>query len=246
MKEDNVLTTKELAEYLKLNEKTIIKMAQSGELPGFKIGSQWRFYLSIVNEYLHDKAIKSSHDSGLANFVDTTREIFPISRLTDTSCIELDLKSDSKDAILYELAAIAVKAGVAVSAEKVFEQLVKREQMLSTAVGDGIAIPHSRNPNDELFKKPSVIIGRSLNGVEFASPDGKKVHLFFMSCAPDVVLHLNLLAKIAKLLSAPGAFQKFMDAKTNDDVIKILLESERRNFELLNQFSEFKAKQFRI
>ena len=101
MKDDNVLTTKELAEYLKLNEKTIIKMAQSGELPGFKIGSQWRFYLSIINEYLHDKALKSSSSLNLGKFVEATREIFPLSRLTDVSCINLDLKSDRKDGILY-------------------------------------------------------------------------------------------------------------------------------------------------
>ncbi|MEI8175492.1 MAG: PTS sugar transporter subunit IIA [Candidatus Omnitrophota bacterium] len=246
MTQIDVLTAKELAEYLKLNEKTVIKMAKSGELPGFKIGSQWRFYLSIVNVYLHDKVMKASGSKGLSGLVDTSHKIFPLSRLTDATCIDLYLKSETEDGVLRELAAIAQEAGVAISAEKAYEKLKEREDMLSTAVGGGIAIPHSRNPNEELFRKPAVIIGRSLKGVDFGAPDGKKVYLFFVPCSPDVVLHLNLLSKIARLLNDQAVYKKLMDVRTNDEVMKILLESERGNFELLNQISEFRGKQFPV
>ena len=60
MDKKGILTTREISKYLKLNEKTVIKMAQKRELPGFKIGSQWRFYLSTIDEYLQDKIVKSS------------------------------------------------------------------------------------------------------------------------------------------------------------------------------------------
>ena len=52
MLNSKVMTTKELAEYIKLNEKTIIKMAQNGELPGKKVGNQWRFHLMAIDNYL--------------------------------------------------------------------------------------------------------------------------------------------------------------------------------------------------
>jgi len=115
------------------------------------------------------------------------------------------------------------------TSEEVFKQLQKREAMLSTAVGNGVAIPHPRDPNDKLFNRPSVIIARSIKGIEFSSPDQKRVHLFFMVCAPDVVLHLRLLSKIAKLLEGKDVFQKFMKANSKDEIIKILLENERLN-----------------
>ena len=60
MKNDYILTTKELADYLKLNEKTIIKMAQAGNIPGVKIGNQWRFHLSSINDYLMTGSVKSA------------------------------------------------------------------------------------------------------------------------------------------------------------------------------------------
>jgi len=231
VKETNILTTKELAKYLKLNEKTVIKMAQSKELPGFKIGNQWRFYLSVIDEYLQDKIIKSPEDS-LNSFIKATGEVIPLSRLVDESRINLSLKSRNKDGVLYELAETAYRNGVAISIDNLSIQLKKREQMLSTAIGKGIAIPHPRNPSDELFKKASIIIGLSKKGVDFDAPDKHKVKLFFMTCAPDVVFHLNLLSKIAKLIEDEAIIKKIMIARNKSDIVKLLLESERMAYVL--------------
>ena len=227
MNENPVLTTQELSKYLKLNEKTILRVARSGKLPGFKIANQWRFYLSAIDEYLQDKIVKSSNYdfSKLASASD----IMPLSRLVEQSCINMDLKSDTRDNLLHELANITQDSGITNSSEEVFKQLQKREAMLSTAVGNGVAIPHPRNPSDELFKRPGVIIARSAKGIDFSSPDHKKVHLFFMVCATDVVLHLRLLSKVAKMLEGKDIFKKFMNANSKGKVIEILLENERFN-----------------
>ncbi|MDP8292558.1 MAG: helix-turn-helix domain-containing protein [Candidatus Orphnella occulta] len=56
--DDTLLTTKDLAEYLKLNEKTVLKMAQTGQLPAFKIAKQWRFYRSAIDKYLHEQIVR--------------------------------------------------------------------------------------------------------------------------------------------------------------------------------------------
>jgi len=220
-----VLTTQELSRYLKLNQKTVLKMAQARQIPGFKIANQWRFYLSVVDEYLQDKIARSS-DYNFSN-LDSVSDIIPLSRLISQKWINMDLESDTRDAVLHELARIAKNSRIANSYENVFKQLAKREEMLSTAIGNGMAIPHPRNPSDELFNCPGIIIVRSINGIEFLSPDQKKVHLFFMVCAPDVVLHLKLLSKVAKLVKSKNIFKKFMNAKTPDEILKILLENER-------------------
>jgi len=225
MTKNTVLRTQELSKYLKLNEKTILKMAQSGELPGFKIANQWRFYLSVVDEYLQDKIAKSSS----CNFNELIRagEVLPLSRLVERAYIIMDLKADGRDDVLHELANVAYDSGIADSAEVLFKRLQKRETMLSTAVGNGVAIPHPRNPSDELFKRPGVIIARSVKGIDYSPPDQKKVHLFFMVCAPDVVLHLKLLSKIAKLFKSKDVFEKFLNADSKDKIMKVLLENER-------------------
>ena len=228
MKDRTILTTRELSRYLKLNEKTVIKMAQSNELPGFKIGNKWRFYLSVVDEYLQDKIVKFPTKQA-AQTPALSLGLFPLSRLIDESHIDLNLRSEKVDGILYELAEIAYKSDITVSIESLVAQLKKREQMLSTAIGKGIAIPHPRNPSDDLFKKTGIIIGRSTKGAVFKAPDDKKTHVFFMVCATDVVLHLNLLSNIAKLLDNKKVIEKIIEAKTKKDILKILMESERAN-----------------
>jgi len=226
MTDNQILTTKELASYLKLNEKTVIKMAQSGELPGFKVGNQWRFYLLTIDEYLQDKIVTQPARPA-SGVIESKSVDIPLSRLTDESCIILDLRSGEGDGVLFELAEKAHQVGIAASIDSLLMQLKNREQMLSTAVGNGVAIPHPRNPNDELFRRTGLVIGRSVKGVAFNAPDAKKVHLFFMICATDVIRHLNLLSKVAGLMSAPGILKDFLKARTTEEIMRLLLGSER-------------------
>lgn len=225
MKNNPVLTTQELSKYLKLNEKTVLKMAQSGQLPGFKIANQWRFYLSVIDEYLQDRIVMSP-DNGFGKYSAADNSM-PLSRLVEQEHIDLDLKADTRDAVLGELAEISQDAGMTDQAGEVSSLLIKRENMLSTAVGNGVAVPHPRNSSDKLFSRTGIIIARSIKGIDFHSYDNKKVHLFFMLCATDVVLHLKLLAKIAKFLESENIVKRFMDARVREDIVKILMENER-------------------
>jgi len=226
MKENTVLTTQELSKYLKLNEKTILKMAQSGQLPGFKIGTQWRFYLSIVDEYLQDKVVGDiKYDFGRL-FKET--EILPLSRFIEKDSICLNLKTKTKINVLKELSVLVCKSDIGVSKNDVFLQLQKREEMLSTVITKGIAVPHSRNPRDDIFKKPGLVVARSIDGVYYDSST-EKVHLFFVPCAPDVVIHLKLLSKLANLFKNKDLYSRFMTVKTKDEMFSIFLEYEQKN-----------------
>jgi len=217
-----------LAEYIQLNEKTVIRMAQNGELPGKKIGNQWRFSLMTIENYLQDTIIHSSNND-LELSVRSEEQIFPLSRLTDISLINLNLFSKNQEEVLSEIAEIAYTNGLTPSADRLCKELTKREKMLSTAVGDSIAIPHPRNPTKALFQKPNMLICRSKKGVQFFAPDNKKVCLFFLLCAPDVSIHLRLLSKISGLLKMKNIVQNLMQVNDPEDAIKILLEFERQS-----------------
>ena len=229
MKDDRVMTTRELAGYMKLNEKTILKMAQNKELPGVKIGSQWRFHLETVDQYLQNDIVLETPKDELDIIIRTTDQIIPLSRLVSPDLMRLDFKAKNKKGVLVELAEVADEAGILSDRTKLVDQLEKREKMFSTAVGNGIAIPHPRHPDPKLFARPNIVVGRSKQGVDFSSPDGEKVHLFFMTCAPTIFVHLRLLAKIAKLLQVEGVIDKFMQASGSDEIIQLLLELERKH-----------------
>jgi excisionase family DNA binding protein len=229
MKNERVMTTRELANYMKLNEKTILKKAQNGELPGVKVGSQWRFNLAAIDKYLQEDIMHDTPKDELNIIIETAQNIIPLSRLMSPVLMNLDLKAKTKDEVLSELVETAYKGGVISAKKTLFNQLVKREKMLSTAVGNSIAVPHPRNPNPTLFKTPNILMAKSIEGIDFQAPDNKKVHLFFMICAPNMVVHLRLMAKISKLLHVEGVIDKLMQVSRSDEIIQLLLEMERKH-----------------
>ncbi|MCA9394497.1 MAG: PTS sugar transporter subunit IIA [Candidatus Omnitrophica bacterium] len=222
MPEDKVLTTKEVAEYIKLNEKTVLKLAQYGELPGVKMGNQWRFHLTSIDQYLQ-KQLMDSSDEDLDIVIKTKNRPLPLSRLVDHRLIDTNITARNKKQVLSQLAKIAHSAWITPSYESLFVALEERENMLSTGLGQGVAVPHPRTPHQSLFQEAHIIIARSPGRVDFDAPDGQKVGLFFLPCAPSEYVHIRLMAKIAKLLHMPGAMQQLKEAARKEDVMKVLL-----------------------
>lgn len=226
MTKNPIMTTRELAKYIQLNEKTVIKLAQTGEIPGKKIGSQWRFHLDAIDRYLQEDIVRAP-DEDLNMIINTAEDIVPLSKLTNPAMIKLDSKAENIDEILIELTQIAVTNGITPSKNDLLRQLERRERMLSTAIGNGVAVPHPRYPSPELFKKQGIVIVRSKTGVAYNAPDNKPVHLFFMTCTPHEFVHLRTLAKISKLLHTPNSKEKMMQAESKKQIIKILMEFDR-------------------
>ncbi|MFO7936888.1 MAG: PTS sugar transporter subunit IIA [Kiritimatiellia bacterium] len=223
-----VLTTRELAKYMKLNEKTILKMAQNEEIPGIKIGNQWRFHVDTIDRHLQ-QGLARHPENHLDLILSSSNPQIPLSRLFNQNMINLDLKAQNREEVLHKLSRMAFEAGLTENSERLYRELENRESMLSTAAGKGIAIPHPRNPEPSLFRSSKILLGRSADGVDFSAPDNRKVHLFFMICVPDIAIHLKLLAKLSKVLHIPGAIDNFMTISTGRKIIQYLLNLERKD-----------------
>jgi PTS system nitrogen regulatory IIA component len=228
MTKQRVFTTRELAEYIKLNEKTIIKMAQNGELPGRKIGNQWRFHEASIDLYLQKKIITSTDDQ-IDSMIKNQLPVVQLSRLISSEIIDLKCRAKSRQEILMHLAQMAENTGLTVSAPKLASELEKREDLLSTGLGNGIAIPHPRNPSKRLFSKPALVVAYCPKGIDFKASDNKKVKLFMMICAPDEVSHLKILAHIAKLLNKVALNDKMDLLNSPDDLMRLLIEFDQDN-----------------
>lgn len=228
MDKNQVLTTKELAEYIKLNEKTIIKMAQTGEIPGVKVGSQWRFHIDAIDSYLQNKIVKSPEEK-LNSIIEDKSSFIPVSRLVENKLIELDLGTKKPEKVLSKLADMADSANLTPAPKLLYQELLEREKMLSTAVGQKVAIPHPRYPSQELFRENKIVIAVAKEGVDYGAPDKNRVHLFFMICALSEPIHIRLLAVISKLIRAPETVDKFIKAESKEEVMRLLLEFERKS-----------------
>ena len=142
------------------------------------------------------------------------------------ACI-VDMKARTKKEALRELSEVLAGSVKGLDAAGLLDMLLEREKLGTTAMGDGIAIPHARI---EALDRLLASFGRSRQGVDFDSVDGKPTHLFFLLVAPgrEGSAHLLTLARLSRLLSSPEFRSKLLDVESNDDLFRVLEEEESR------------------
>lgn len=126
-----------------------------------------------------------------------------------------------KEAVLRELAGLLETTGRIVKPARLLTDLVNREKKATTAVGEGIAIPHVRTLQAREF---AICFARSTPGVEFDAPDGAPVHFFFAVVAPpyDDKLYLEVYKSIGELFRHAGTREALFAAKTEHEIIRVI------------------------
>jgi len=150
-----------------------------------------------------------------------------ISDLLSPARINLDLKSADREAVLGELVRQIPELEEDPQARQtLLRALQEREQLHSTGIGDGIALPHARNALVGLVDQPLVVFGRHRQGIAYGAIDSAPARLFFLLVAPTVTQHLAVLARLSRLLRERKLRQNLMTAETPEKVIALLREAE--------------------
>ncbi|MDA1043898.1 MAG: PTS sugar transporter subunit IIA [Verrucomicrobia bacterium] len=218
---DPIMTLQEIAGYLKVSEKTILRMVQAGELPGVKVSNQWRFVRGVVDDWLGQRMFAAPKKSFLG-MLNTAPHIIPITRLVSPPRIILDLAPGSKEAILKQLVATLLEDSLVTDSDDYVGRLLAREETVSTGIGHGLAIPHVRDPERCAIALPCIVIGICREGADFGALDGQKTFVFAMPCSSSEQNHLRLLAKIALLFRKPGVLAQMTGARTKKEIMEIL------------------------
>ena len=150
-----------------------------------------------------------------------------LSDILSESLIVPELKAKNKREVLEELTASLVDHEEGLDHDRLVSVLMDREELGSTGIGEGLAIPHGKlNEIDHLF----AVFGRSKHGVDFQSMDGKPAHLFFLLFAPEnsAGVHLKALARISRLLKSATNRERLLDAKSRTEIFRIIAEEDKR------------------
>ena len=140
--------------------------------------------------------------------------------------INIDLQATDREGVLRELGALVIDPRQERLFDTFLQALKAREDMCPTCVTEGVAIPHSRNALVGLVDQPVIAYGRHKKGVDFGALDGKPVHHFFLLCAPNVRQHLQLLARLARLVGRAKFRTQLAAAKQPEDVIALIRDAE--------------------
>ncbi|MGH7934788.1 MAG: PTS sugar transporter subunit IIA [Candidatus Binataceae bacterium] len=150
-----------------------------------------------------------------------------ITEILGSETIEPDLKGQSKAEVLHELASCLTARHREIDVEMLAAVLAERERLGSTAIGDGIAIPHGK------LKGVTRILGafgRHRQGVDFESLDGGPTHLFFLLVAPEdsTSLHLKALARVSRLFKDAAFRDSLIKAADANEIFRTIMEEDSR------------------
>jgi len=152
-----------------------------------------------------------------------------LSELLSPATINLDLKSADRDSVLDELVnQIPQLASQPDARQTLLRALREREQLYSTGIGDGIALPHSRNALVGLVDQPIMVFGRHQQGIPYGAIDSVPARLFFLLIAPTVTQHLAILARLSRLLRDPKLRQSLLTADKPEKVMALIREAEAK------------------
>lgn len=143
------------------------------------------------------------------------------------SCVIADLKGQTKNEVLRELALAMRDAGQISDVDTAVDVMLEREKLGSTGIGDGIAIPHGKLKG---LRNILCAFGRSLKGVSFDSVDRKPVHIFFLLLAPEdsAGLHLKMLSRISRILRDQTFRKRLLEQTGQGDLYADIVSEDEK------------------
>jgi nitrogen PTS system EIIA component len=222
-----------LARYLHLAPAQVVRLAERGQLPGRRIGGQWKFSRDEVHHWLEDR-LGAGGDEELAH-VETVLnrsaqqpQQLAIAPLFEPEAIRLPLEARTRNSVITSLVEAAMETGHLWDAGKMIEAVKARENLHSTALENGVALLHPRRPLPHILGQSFIALGRTTAGIPFGSETGRLTDLFFLICALDDVSHLNILARLSRMLVERDFLSELRTLKTPREALSHIAAAEQR------------------
>lgn len=226
--DDRLMTIREMAGYLNLNERTVLKLVTDGALPGVKVGNQWRFRKAMIDTWLDDQmlGVTPKYVEGQRTG-ESSREMLDLARCFQPEHIIPELQAKKKNAVIEELATFAGRLGLVRDKTWFVGALIERENLMPSAVGNGVAFLHTVRRNPDQVVRPFMVLGRSQAGIDFDSLDGRPTYLLFVLGLKYEELYLPWLSKLSQMFAAPEACKAVLQAETGQSIFEVLAAGER-------------------
>ncbi|MFO8065854.1 MAG: PTS sugar transporter subunit IIA [Spirochaetota bacterium] len=149
-----------------------------------------------------------------------------LSDILDPRCVVLELSARRKRQAIEELVATLEAAGKINNAKKLTKEILEREKLTSTAVGNGLAVPHKLSQE---APETALAIGRAPAGIKFGAPDNEPVTLVFLLVGPTGAhtAHLRLLSRLSRYLHDPTFRSSLLEAPSAEALIEVFGEREQ-------------------
>jgi PTS system nitrogen regulatory IIA component len=220
----------QLADYLQRDARELNKLASRGYLPGHKVSGRWRFARAEINQWLETQ-LPEFTDHQLSKFeskdqVCPTPELLICNYLAEAS-VSVPMPTTTRASTLRELVRLAQQSWQIYDAEAVLRAVEEREELASTGLDSGVALPHPHRPLPNAMAEAVIAYGRTASGIPFGSAGGGLTDIFFLFCCRDESTHMRILARLSRLLLRPGFIDELRAAETPGDTWQLIHATEK-------------------
>lgn len=226
----NRMTIEELARQLGRDVRIVEKLASKGKIPGRKVNSRWEFQSAEIREWIENNY--SNYSEGELAALEKSQqsehldESCPVSTLLTPETIEIPLQARTKRSVLERLVEVAGRTWHVWSPEIVLKATLDREDLMSTAFDEGVAIPHPRSPLPNELGESVMALGITSRGIPFGG--GRELtDVFFLVLCRDARTHLQILARLGRLIRTPDFLAHLREAESPEEAWEFISQTEQ-------------------
>ncbi|MBP1683920.1 MAG: fruA 2 [Deltaproteobacteria bacterium] len=211
------LTVRNVADLFKISEKTVYRWVNQGILPAYRVNDQYRFNRAELLEWATTRKMNVAAEL----FDEPESDATPIPGLVEAlqaGGIFYRVGGTDKQSALRSVVE-HMRLPDEVDREFVLRVLLARERLQSTGIGDGIAIPHVRNPIVLHVSRPMIMLCFLDRAIDFDALDGKPVFALFSLISPTVRAHLRLLSRLSFALNEPRFKDAVLRQAARDEIL---------------------------
>jgi PTS system nitrogen regulatory IIA component len=223
-----------VANYLHLTPADIERRVKNREIPFEKRGDRIVFRKNEIDAWASQRILGSTGQQLADYHQETTRftrKILPqatiLPKMLESGAVASAMTSKTKASVLRDLVVLAEKTGCLSDPKTLLASLAAREELCSTALPGGLALPHPRFHEPYLFETSFIVVGRPVQEIHFGAPDGQPTHLFFLICCQDDRLHLHTLARLCLIMQKTRLLDQLRDAPDAETMRNSIIAAEQ-------------------
>ena len=225
-----------LARYLHLSPAQVAKLADRGQLPGRKVGGEWKFARADIHHWL-ERRIGASDEEQLLEVEGVLSASAPtsapqeldisIAELLPLEAIAFPLPARTRSSVIGSMVERAAATGWLWDPGAMAEAIRAREELQTTALENGVALLHPRRPLPKILAQAFVALGVTSTGIPFGT-GVPMTDVFFLIASTEDRGHLRTLARLSRILAAPGFLESLRAAEDSKAARQLFVEAEEK------------------
>jgi PTS system nitrogen regulatory IIA component len=217
-----MISVREAAELIGVSQKTVYRWIKDGRVPSYRLVGQHFLEKSEVNDLVIREGLRPLTEIAVEDGPD---EDISLREMLIKGGVFYRISGNTKREVLQN--ALTMVRGLDEKvADPLFRMFLAREELASTGIGDGIAIPHARGSLVGYVSQPALSLSFLERPVDYGALDGQPVHALFLLISPNVRAHLRILAKLSFALRMPPCKEAILGQASRDAILDVFARAE--------------------